>query len=152
VRPAACILAEVDGEVALAVLLVGGQCGAGNRRQDLRADCGQLRALCRTRRRIHDKLLLQRAPRRVVAHEERTVLAHHRIHRPRPRDVIAPAGGPSGDRDHQLAGGTQAAQCRVGRGRELPMGGDRVVDVGKNAADRASCRGRHRGQRLQACR
>ena len=63
------------------------------------------------------KRLTQPARCRVVAHVERAVLADHRVDRPHARDVIAPARRPAGDRDHELAGGVQPLERRVGAAR-----------------------------------
>ena len=80
---------------------------------------------------------------RVVAHVERAVLADDGIDRPHARDVVAPAGRPSGDRNHQHAGGAQARERRIGVRRQLAVRRDRVVDVGQHAAYRAPRRRRH---------
>jgi polyphosphate kinase 2 len=68
----------------------------------------------------------------VVPHVEGAVFADHAVHRPHARKVVAPAGGPAGDRDHAQAGAVQRVQRLVGRGGEPAFGGQRVVDVGQH--------------------
>jgi hypothetical protein len=82
----------------------------------------------------------------VVPHVEGAVFADHTLHRPHARKVVAPAGGPAGDRDHAQAGAVQCFQGLVGRGREPAFGGQRVVDVGQHAVHAGGHGTRHFGQ------
>ena len=45
--------------------------------------------------------------------------------------------GPAGDRDHELARRVQPLERRIGFGGELAVRGERVVDIGQDAANRA---------------
>ena len=97
----------------LAVVLVGGERAPGHRGEDLLADGREPRAVlgARVARRPTKRLTSLRA-RRVVAHVERAVLADDRVDRPHARDVVAPAGGPAGDRHDELARRRAGARAR----------------------------------------
>ena len=70
---------------------------------------------------VHHVALHELARARVVAEPEGAVLAHHRVDRPHARDVVAPAGGAAGDRDHEQARGAQALERGVGDGGQLAV-------------------------------
>ena len=87
--------------------------------------------------------------RRIEAHVERAVLADDGIHRPHPRDVVAPAGRATGDGHDDPAGIVQAFERAIGAGSELAVRCQRVVDVGQHEAQLAPDMLRHRRERLR---
>jgi hypothetical protein len=66
--------------------------------------------------------------------------------------VVAPAGGPSGDGNHEQAGGTKLREGCVSLGQQAAVRGERVVDVGEHAADRAAGLARELGERPHRAR
>ncbi|MNI82492.1 hypothetical protein D3C73_1392150 [compost metagenome] len=78
----------------------------------------------------------------VIGVVERAVFPHHRAHRPHAGDMVAPAGRAAGNGHDLDTGRLQALQRGVGVGRQAAFGGQRVVDVGQDDANR-----RRHGQR-----
>ena len=102
---------------------------------------GSSRQPCAVRRPrclIHQKALLQLPRLGIIAEVERPILAHHRIHRPHPRDMIAPSRWPPGDGDDQQAGILQPLHRAIGVGGQPPLGRQRVVDIGEDTGDGAA--------------
>ena len=62
------------------------------------------------------------------------VLAHHRIHRPHARDVIAPASRAAGYRHGAFAGCLQPLERSIGLRGEFARRGEGVIDVEKQRA------------------
>ncbi|KAG1305578.1 hypothetical protein G6F62_015554 [Rhizopus arrhizus] len=72
----------------------------------------------------------------VVGVVEGAVLPHHGAHGPHAGDMVAPASWAAGDRHPLDARLFQALQRGVGVGRQAAFGGQRVVDVGQDDANR----------------
>src|SRR5699024_8699026 len=68
---------------------------------------------------------------------EGAVLANHRVHRPKPGDEVAPAGGAPGNRHHLDAGAVELLEGLVGCGRETPIGRERVIYVREDKIEMA---------------
>jgi len=64
--------------------------------------------------------------------------------------VVAPSGRTPRDRDDEKTRGAQALERFIRDGQELSAGRERVVDVGEDAANRASRLAREFGEGLQA--
>ncbi len=141
------VLAVVDGEIGLAVKLVRGERAARHFAQNLLAHGEHFFAVRRARWRVEQEALHQFFPGSVVIKIESAVLADHRVHRPHARDMVAPAGGPPGNRDDQLACRMQPLQRGIGARGELALARERVVDIAEHAADALHHRGRHLRER-----
>ena len=142
------ILAEIDREIRHARELVGRHAGAGNLTRHALAHGFQPATALGALLVALDEALPQLAGRAIAPEPEGAVLPDHGVDRPHAGDVVAPAGGPTGDRHDQKPGGLQALERAVGAGRQMAVGGDGVVDVGEHAPDRATHLGRHLRQRL----
>ena len=129
------VLAPVDGQVGLAVALVGGECRAAHLAQHFLADLGQAGAVLLALRVVARPGTRHAARRVVVAEVEGAVLADHGRHRPEARDQVAPAGRPSGHRHHVHAGRLQPLHRKIGRGAEAAAAGHRAVDVAQQRVD-----------------
>ncbi len=131
------VLAEVDGEIGLAVCLVRGDGGAGNRRENLRGKIVEPPPVFRALRGALPVASHHGLRRFVVVKPERAVLADHGVNRPHARDVIAPSRRPAGDGHHLEARRAQPRHGVEGDGVEPALGGQCIVDVGEHVADRA---------------
>jgi len=104
------ILAIIDREIGLAVKLV-----EASAQPALRAGCARARrSFSRGWRRAtphRTRSAAQFLACGVVIEIESAVLATTAFHRPHARDMVAPAGRPPRDRDHQLAAGVQRASA-----------------------------------------
>jgi hypothetical protein len=142
------VLAIIDRDIRFAVALVGCERAPRYGRDDLVGDRREPVAMVASRGFVGDKAPLELVRRRVVAHVQRSVLAHDGVDRPHPCDVIAPAGGAAGDRDDELARGPQPLHCAVGFGGQAAVRRQCFVDVGQHAADRPARAVGHAGKRL----
>ena len=91
----------------------------------------------------------------VLAQRHRAVLGDDRGERRRQRDLAAPAERAAGDRDHRQARRAQRRQRGDHAHRDQAVGGERVVDVGEDAANavqeaRVAARPRRDGRRDHA--
>jgi hypothetical protein len=127
------ILAEINGQIVFAVLLVGSDGATGYLGQDFAPDALESRAVggpLFVRIQIAASEFFS-----VVVEIESAIFAHHRGHGPEPGDVVAPAGGPAGDRHHLQPGARQAPERLVGVGQNTPLRRDGFVNVGEDTAD-----------------
>ncbi len=143
------VLAEVDGEIGLAVELVRSKRRAGNLGQDVPAQRLEPHPVGPPRRLVVAKAADQPLGLGVVAEPEGAVLAHHPVDRPHPGDVVAPAGRPAGDRHDLPAGLPKPLHGCIGDGRQPAVERERVVDVGEHHLDAAPLRQRPVGERRQ---
>ena len=126
------VLAKVYGQVAFAVGLVGGKGRSRHLLEDAFSQFMQANSVARALGFGGHKSALHPAVASVIGKVKRAVFADHPGHRPQPRNQVAPACGPPGDRHHRNSSPTQRLERRVGTGRKLALGGERVVYVGQN--------------------
>ncbi len=116
-RQGADVFGIVDGEVGFPIVLIGGQLGVGHRGQNRRPD-GLETAAIGPAVFIAQPIAPVHAPARlVVAEIERPVLADDGIDGPHSRDVLAPAGGPSGHGHDPQTRTAHPFERRVGKRR-----------------------------------
>ena len=82
--------------------------------------------------------------------DESPVFPHHSGHRPLADDEIAPAGRPPGNGNHPITGVVEPPKGGIGFGRELPAGGDGIVDVTEDIAEFLGALGLDAGKRLHS--
>ena len=121
------VLAVVDGEVGLAVVLVRSERAARNGGEDAVRDGVQAGAFFAPRLGIVLEAPLQ--PPAGVEKVEGAVLPDYGVDRPHARDVVTPARRPAGHRHRDLAGAPQSLEGVVRLGSELALGGQGVVDI-----------------------
>src|SRR6266508_2921673 len=109
------------------VTYFGAERAAGHLGEDAPGDAFQACALPRARRRVVDEALVQPAFGEVEV--EGAVLAHHRVHRPHARDVVAPSGRAPGHGNDDPARGVEALEGRVRGAGQLARSGQGLVDV-----------------------
>jgi ABC-2 type transport system ATP-binding protein len=141
-------LAVVDGDVGLAPRRVGGARGARNLALDARQHGLHAREVGGARGRVLLVALLDPAVGR-GQQRHRAVLRHDGVDRPGADEGQAPAHRPPGDRHHRQPRGLEVGERLQRVRRDRAVVGQRVVDVGEHADERAA-RGCHPlGQRQQ---
>jgi hypothetical protein len=141
------VLAKVDRDIDLAIGLVGSDGSARKFLQDAGTQRLQFFIVGATlfRRLPIDAQHFARLV--VIAEIEGAVLADDAVDRPHAGDVIAPAGGPAGDRDDDQARFMQVFHRFIGACRQPAMQCQRIVNVGEDRFHRLEVRTGEGGER-----